>query len=178
MTQRAFVPLPVFAPRRTRPHMAAGRRRSVLLVWAALGAAGGGGCSRGRAEEAGAAPPGGRSTPSTEPLTQGEYTVRSGARFTGATLRLVDNKMGAYSTQLVLPNGRGLYSGLARPAGADSIEMSLSCQCPVGNDGPGGSTRYDVVSYDGRYRVREIGGGRLELRQTDGTAVDTVARAQ
>jgi hypothetical protein len=72
----------------------------------------------------------------------------------------------------------GLYSGIARPAGVDSVEMSLSCLCPVGHDGPGGSTRYDDVSYDGRYRVREVGGGRLELRQLDGAAVDTVARVR
>jgi hypothetical protein len=135
------------------------------------------GCSRG-AGDGEVVPVGGVGRASTIPLTAGEYTVQSAARYRGATLRLVDNKIGAYYAQLVLPGGKNLYSGIARPAGADSIEMSLSCLCPVGQDGPGGSTRYDDVSYGGHYRVRDVGGGRLELRQLDGPAVDTVARVR
>lgn len=171
MSPRAFTrPLTTARARR------AGRPQFVLVAGVAAAAAVLGGCSRPGAEDRAAVPPGGVGRASTEPLTQGEYTVQSRARFTGATLRLVDNKSGGYSAQLELPGRQGLYSGIARPSGADSLEMSLSCLCPVGNDGPGGSTRYDQVAYDGHYRVREVDGGRIELRQTDGTAVDTVAR--
>jgi hypothetical protein len=135
------------------------------------------GCSRG-AGDGEVVPVGGVGRASTIPLTAGEYTVQSAARYRGATLRLVDNRSAPIPRNSCC-RGQEPLTAASRVRRALTASRCASPACvPVGQDGPGGSTRYDDVSYGGHYRVRDVGGGRLELRQLDGPAVDTVARVR
>lgn len=97
--------------------------------------------------------------------------------------RLERNHAGTYSGQVVLAGAKGLYQGIVRASTPATVEMSLSCLCPAGPDGFGG-TRYAQQSVSGTYAITALGGDRFELRQTSGTpdgpggqiVVDTVER--
>lgn len=130
-------------------------------------------------------PVGGVSASAPPVLAPGEYTIRSLGRSPGATVRLVDDDVGSYHAQISLAGAKGLYQGIVRVPTPARVDMSLSCLCPDGPDGFGG-TRYTQQTVSGTYQVRALGNDRFELRQVAGVpggpaggpAVDTLARAR
>lgn len=115
---------------------------------------------------------------STGPIGPGAYTVTSAARYQGRTLTILDAPGTRYGAQLVDPGRSGeLYDGsvTVRPDGL--VDLGLTCDCPVRRDAQG-SVRHEIVGYTGRYAARDVAGGRVELRQVDGPAVDTLERVR
>lgn len=151
-------------------------RRAAIVVGVALAAAWVSGCARGEARDTPAAAA--STTSGDGPIGPGEYTVTSAARYRGRVLSILDAPGGRYGAQLRAPDAPGeLYTGMVTVRHDGLVEMGLACDCPVRRDAFG-SVRHEVVGYDGRYAARAVGGGRVELRQVDGPAVDTLARVR
>lgn len=151
-------------------------RRSTRRIRAALAIALGSFAACGKAPAAAAHVAAGAGSAPALPL--GTYTVRSRARFAGATLRYYDAGYGGSpSAELTLPGGGGRYTGTISSRGPDTVSIALTCRCRVGADGSS-PPRYDDVAVVGRYETRALGGGRYELRPVDGGAAspDTLAQ--
>ncbi len=170
-----MVLLPAFPPHRAPLEDCLGRKRlravtpaRVLAITGMISCGCGGRAADAPARESGGAPA------SDRVLPLGTYVVRSRARFTGATLRYYDAGYGGSPSGELAVAGVGRYTGTISPRARDTVVIGMACRCPVGDDGA-----YDDLTYDGRYAVSDLGGGRYELRQTDNErapAVDTVER--
>ena len=115
------------------------------------------------------------------------YLVRSAARLRGDTLTLAGGAASFYA-RLTTPDQtrdlKGVYTGYitavsprlyAPGTTGPQIELALVCHCRVGTD-PFGQPQYETTTLGGRYRVRELPGGRVELGEVNGPAVDTLER--
>lgn len=140
-------------------------------------------------------------------LAAGAYVVRSAARFHGDTLTLsnaLTSTQARAFAKLVPPDARkatgayrttnDTYSGYvnvvpshARSPGSRGphIEFNLECHCRTERTDLTGQPLYDQQWLAGRYTVRDIGDGRIELREvpeggggSDAIAVDTLERAR
>jgi hypothetical protein len=121
----------------------------------------------------------------TASLAPGTYIVQSRARFHGDTLTLAGGAGSFYArltTPHQTPDTKGVYTGyvnavsprLYAPGTASpQVELALQCYCRNGTDAFG-QPRYETATLGGRYVVSDLGLGRAELRQTDGTAIDTL----